>query len=115
MSWLVVVSGSTRWGIGSDEVVELCSTSRAVRVRLRDLTLVVDDVVGVRAVLEQFVLGPVLQAMWHWPATGLSIDEGQPVVLIDPSRPPPFLVEHGGASRGATPDECESPRVQEVP
>jgi hypothetical protein len=93
------------FGVASAKVLALSRRGAFYRVEIAPIAhvadtpagaggvLLADEVVGVVADLDVRPLAPLVRRFWPEPAAGWAIHAGDPVVVVDPCRPPRALAE----------------------
>jgi len=84
------------FGVASAAVTGLSRQGDSYRVevaRLEVAPLLADEVVGVVPSLEVRPLSAAVRRYWPEPAGGWAVHRGEPVVVVDPDRPPRALAE----------------------
>lgn len=89
--YLLLRHGGALWGIENAAVESLTRGRRGFRLGLDDGELCVDEIVGVVAELAVRPVAAVLRRFWPEPAGGLAMHAEEPLVVLDPHRPPRML------------------------
>lgn len=102
------------WGIANASVEGLARQGRDYRITIGGSggsggsgggDLMADEILGVVESLRVWPLAPVVRRFWHEPAAGLAVHGREPVVVVDPGRPPAALRSVAGNGEGDRLDE----------
>ncbi len=94
--WLLLRRAGGVWGVPAVAVGGLGREGAGYRVEVGGGALAADDVLGVVDRLELRPLGAVVRAFWPEAAGDLAVHGCQPLVVVDPARPPAALRRGGG-------------------
>jgi hypothetical protein len=83
------------WGVVQGSVSSFAPHNAAIAVVVADSILVVDRVVGLSGETRVWPSGVVMRRYWPRSCAGLAVCSGRPVVVIDPTAPPPELALRG--------------------
>lgn len=86
--WLLLERDGGLWAIGHAAVRSVERRAGAFVVTVTGGELLVEGVLGVVEGLAPIGAGPVFRRFWREPVSGLAVHEAQPVVVLDPERPP---------------------------
>jgi hypothetical protein len=96
-SYLLLRRGGVLWGIDNAVVTGLTRLGAAYRIALGEEALSADEVL---CVVDGLRIQPAAALRRFWPAagpgvTGLAVHGEQPLVVVDPRRPPEMLRDEG--------------------
>jgi hypothetical protein len=96
-SYLLLRRGGVLWGIDNAVVTGLTRLGEAYRIALGEGFLSADEVL---CVVDGLSVQPAAALRRFWPAagpgvTGLAVHGEQPLVVVDPRRPPEMLRDEG--------------------
>lgn len=91
--WLLMRRAGALWGVENAAVESLTRARGRFRIGLAAGELCTDEVVGVVAELAVRPLGSAFRRFWPDTAGGLAIHAAQPVMVVDPRRPPRALLD----------------------
>ena len=91
--YLLLRRSGALFGVASAAVLGLSRQGDAYRVEVAPIPLLADEVVGVVPSLEVRPLAASVRRYWGEPASGWAVHQGDPVVVVDPDRPPRALAE----------------------
>ena len=107
--FLLLRRGGGLWGIANAAVDGLARRGADYRVAVGGGELVADEILGVVEELRVWPLAPVVRRFWPQAAAGLAVHGREPVVVVDPGRPPSALQWVAGSAmesgEGDRPDE----------
>ncbi|MBW8875352.1 MAG: hypothetical protein JF614_10355 [Acidobacteria bacterium] len=111
--YLLLRRGGGLWGIANAAIDGLVRRGADYRITIGDSggngsgVLAADEILGVVEDLRVWPLAPVVRRFWPQPAAGLAVHGGEPVVVVDPGRPPAALQSGDGedGGEGDRPDE----------
>ncbi len=95
--FLLLRRGGNLWGIANAAVDGLGRQGMDYRVTIAGSAgsggsdLRADEILGVVEELRIWPLAPVVSRFWPQPAAGLAVHGHEPVVMVDPGRPPAAL------------------------
>jgi hypothetical protein len=98
--YLLMRRGGALWGLENAAVESLTRGTGEFRVEVRGGVLCIDEVVGVVAELAVQPLAAVLRRFWPGEAGSLAVHAEQPLVVVDPERPPRVLLGPGWERTG---------------
>ncbi len=90
---LLLRRGGTLWGVPGEQVRGLDASAGVVRVALRSMSLLADEVLGLVRDLEIRPAGATVHRYWQERCRGLAIHGGLPLVVVDADHPPRALLE----------------------
>ena len=88
------------WGIANGSVEGLARDGAGYRIAAGGEALAADEILGVVEDLRVWPLAPVVSRFWPQPAAGLAVHGREPVVVVDPARPPAALRADERAAEG---------------
>ncbi len=99
--FLLLRRGGGLWGIANAAVDGLARQGGDYRITIGGAgedggDLVADEILGVVEELRIWPLAPVVSRFWPQPAAGLAVHGREPVVVVDPGRPPSALRDAEG-------------------
>lgn len=100
--YLLLRRGGVLWGIDNAAVTGLTRRGDSFQVSLGDASLFADEVL---CVVDGLSVQPAAALRRFWPGggagmTGLAVHGEQPLVIVDPCRPPEMLRPDDGADTG---------------
>jgi len=96
--FLLLRRGGLLWGVANSDVEGLALRGGGFFVALSGSTLVADEILGVVEGLVVRRLAPSLRRFWPVAAAGMAVHGDEPLVVVDPERPPRVLrLEQGDA------------------
>ncbi|HWN43572.1 MAG TPA: hypothetical protein VNW71_15185 [Thermoanaerobaculia bacterium] len=100
--YLLLRRGGVLWGIDNTVVTGLTRRGDSFQVSLGDAALAADEVL---CVVDGLRIQPAAALRRFWPGggagvTGLAVHGEQPLVIVDPQRPPELLWLDDGADTG---------------
>ncbi|MEA2559425.1 MAG: hypothetical protein QOH06_929 [Acidobacteriota bacterium] len=104
--YLLLRRGGVLWGIDNAVVTGLTRRGASYRISLGEASLSADEVL---CVVDDLAVQPAAALRRFWPGvgpgvTGLAVHGEQPLVIVDPLRPPELLWLDEGADGGDTAD-----------
>jgi hypothetical protein len=99
--YLLLRHGGALWGVANAEVVSLTRGRGGFLLAVSAGELCIDEIVGVVAELAVRPLAGALRRFWPEAAGGLAVHAAEPLVVVDPQRPPRVL---RGPQSGAVQD-----------
>jgi hypothetical protein len=104
--FLLLRRGGGLWGIANAAVDGLARHGVDYRITIGGggCDLVADEILGVVEDLRVWPLAPAVSRFWPEAAAGLALHGREPVVVVDPGRPPAALSAEG-SEQGDRPDE----------
>jgi len=97
--YLLMRSGGALWGVANAAVESLTRANGGFRVGVGAGELCIDEIVGVVAELPVRPMAAALRRFWPEAAGGLAVHAEQPLVVVDPQRPPRSLRGEGAAGQ----------------
>jgi hypothetical protein len=97
--FLLLRRGGSLWGIANAAVDGLARQGVDYRITIGGSggsDLVADEILGVVEDLRVWPLAPAVSRFWPEPAAGLALHGREPVVVVDPGRPPAALRSEEG-------------------
>ncbi len=88
---LVMRGAGALWGVSHAAVRTVTRLRRGYRVHVGKRALAAETVLGVFEAVEVYPAGAVMARYWSQPTGGLAVHGDEPLVVIDPDRPPPML------------------------
>ncbi|HSS75843.1 MAG TPA: hypothetical protein VLV54_03780 [Thermoanaerobaculia bacterium] len=107
--FLLLRRGGGLWGIANAAVDGLARHGVDYRITIGGNgggDLVADEILGVVEDLRVWPLAPAVSRFWPEAAAGLALHGREPVVVVDPGRPPAALSAEG-SEEGDRPDDEE--------
>jgi hypothetical protein len=89
--FLLLRRGGGLWGIANSAVDGLARRGADYRITIDGGALAADEILGVVEDLRVWPLAPMVSRFWPEPAAGLAVHGREPVVVVDPARPPAAL------------------------
>jgi hypothetical protein len=90
--FLLLRRGGGLWGIANAAVDGLARRGTDYCITIDGGVLVADEILGVVEELRVRPLMPAVSRFWPETAAGLAVHGKQPVVVVDPARPPAILL-----------------------
>ena len=99
--FLLLRRGGGLWGIANSAVDGLARRGMDYRIAIANGggsggALVADEILGVVEELRVWPLAPAVSRFWPEAAAGLAVHGREPVVVVDPARPPAVLRANEG-------------------
>jgi hypothetical protein len=101
--YLLLRRGGVLWGIDNAAVAGLTRQGAGYRIDIGASSLSADEILCVVDSLRVQPASPALRRFWPGPATGvagLAVHGEQPLVVVDPERPPQLLWLSDGEGEG---------------
>jgi hypothetical protein len=96
--FLLLRRGGLLWGVANAAIEGLALRGGGFFVALAGTTLVADEILGVVDDLVVRRTAPALRRFWPDTAAGMAVHGDEPLVVVDPLRPPRLLrLENGDA------------------